>query len=117
MKPILAVEFRAKAGDIEFNEETVPLHSPEELFEYVAPGGGCESIPSEVEEIRMVFLPPEHPNVQNPIADTPATLQLGMVIFTGPLSDIIRAAEQILDKAGRGELSTSFLTVIGRSGS
>ncbi len=113
MKPILAVEFRAKAGDYEFNEESVPLHSPEELFNYVAPGGGCESIPSEVEEIRMVFLPPEHPNVQTPIADVPATLQLGMVIFTGPLSDIVQTAEQILDKAGRGELSESFLTVVG----
>ena len=30
MKPILAVEFRVKAGDYEFNEESVPLHSPEE---------------------------------------------------------------------------------------
>ncbi len=117
MKPILAVEFRAKAGDIEFNEESVPLHSPEELFEYVAPGGGCESIPSEVEEIRMVFLPPEHPNVQAPIADIPATLQLGMVIFTGPLSDIVQTSEQILDKAGRGELSAAFLAVIGAGGS
>ncbi len=116
MKPILAVEFRARAGDIEFDEESVPLHSPEELFDYVAPGGGCESIPSEVEEIRMVFLPPEHPNLQTPIADVPATLQMGMVFFTGPLSDIVQTAEQILDKAGRGELSASFLTVIGAGG-
>ena len=83
MRPILAVEFRAKSGDYEFNEESVPLHSPEELFEYVAPGGGCESISSEVEEIRMVFLPPPKPNLQNTIANVPATLQLGMVIFTG----------------------------------
>ena len=61
----------------------------------------------------MVFLRPEHPNVQNPIADLPATLQLGMVLFNGPLSEITNTAEQILDRAGRGELSRSFLTVIG----
>ena len=113
MRPILTVEFHAKGRDGEFDEESVTLHSPEELFEFVAPGGGCETIPNEVSEIRMVFLSPEHPNVQNPIADLPATLQLGMVLFNGPLSEITNTAEQILDRAGRGELSRSFLTVIG----
>ena len=113
MKPILTVEFVAKAGDVTFKEESVPIHSPEELFEFVAPGGGCDSIPDDVGEIQMVFLPPYHRNVQNPTADAPATLQLGMVFFTGPLSEIAQTAEQILDKAGRGELSQSFLTAIG----
>lgn len=113
MKPILTVEFSARDKDVEIKEESVPLHSPEELFKFVAPGGGCETIPNEVNEIRMVFLAPEHPNLQNPIADAPATLQLGMVIFNGPLSEIASTAEQMLDKAGRGELSQSFLTVIG----
>lgn len=113
MNPILTVEFSAKTGDYEFKEENVSLHSPEELFEFVAPGGGCESIPDEVEEIKMTFLPPEHPNTQNPIADKNATLQLGMVLFTGPLSEIVQTVEQIIDKAGRGELSKSFLNVIG----
>jgi hypothetical protein len=113
VEPILAVEFVAKCGEQELKEESVPIHTPEELFQFVAPGGGCESIPSEVEEIKMVFLPPPHRNVQNPIADKPAILQLGMVLFTGPLSEIVQTAEQILDKAGRGELSESFLKVIG----
>jgi len=113
MKPIITVEFNGKDGAIEIKEESVPLHSPEEFFSFVAPGGGCETIPEEVNEIRMVFLPPEHPNIQNPIADIPATLQLGMVVFNGPLSEIANTAEQMLDKAGRGELSDSFLTVIG----
>lgn len=113
MKPILTVEFHAKDQDVEFDEESVTLHSPEELFEYVAPGGGCERIPDEVAEIRMVFLPPEHRNVQNQIADLPATLQLGMVVLYGSLSEITTTAQQILDSAGRGELSQSFLTVIG----
>jgi hypothetical protein len=113
MKPILTVEFTARDKDVEITEESVPLHSPQELFDFVAPGGGCETIPNEVNEIRMVFLPPEHPNLQNPIADVPTTLQLGMVIFNGPLSEIASTAERILDKAGRGELSKSFLTVIG----
>jgi hypothetical protein len=113
MQPILTVEFSAKAGEYEYKEESVPLHSPEELFEFVAPGGGCEKIPDEVEEIRMVFLPPAHRNKVNPIADAPAMLQIHMVVFTGPLSEISQTAEQIIDKAGRGELSKSFLRVIG----
>jgi hypothetical protein len=113
MRPILTVEFHAKDRDVEFDEESVTLHSPEELFKFVAPGGGCEMIPNEVAEIRMNFLPPEHPNTRNPIADLPVTLQLGMVFFYGPLSEITSTAEQILDRAGRGELSGSFLTIIG----
>ena len=113
MRPILTVEFHAKGQDLEFDEESVTLDSPEALFEFVAPGGGCETIPDEVSEIRMVFLPPEHPNTRNPIADLPATLQLGMVFFNGPLSEMATITEQILDRAGRGELSRSFLTVIG----
>jgi hypothetical protein len=113
MRPILTVEFHAKDQDAEFDEESVTLHSPEELFEFVSPGGGCEAIPDEVGEIRMIFLPPEHPNVQNPIADLPASLQFGMVVFNGPLSEIANVSEQILDRAGRGELSKSFLGVIG----
>ena len=113
MRPILSVEFHAKDQDIEFEEESVTLHSPEELLAFVAPGGGCETIPDEVDEIRMVFLQPEHPNVQNPVADLAATLQLGMVVFYGPLAEIASVAEQLLDQAGRGQLSSSFLTVIG----
>ena len=115
MRPILTVEFHAKDRDVEFDEESVTLHSTEELFEFVAPGGGCEKIPNEVAEIRMVFFPPENPNTQNVIADLPASLQLGMVFFNGPLSEITNTAEQILDRTGRGELSDSFLEIIGAS--
>jgi len=115
MKPILTVEFTARGGDAEFKEEGVPLHSPEELFAYVAPGGGCEKIPNEVSEVNMIFLPPEHPNTKNPIADHPATLQLGRVFLSGPLSEIAQTADELLDKAGRGELSDGFLRIIGMS--
>lgn len=113
MKPILTVEFSAKTGGRDFKEESVPIHSPEELFAFVAPGGGCERIPDEVDEIQMVFITPPHPNTNNPIADVHATLEVGMVFFTGPLSEISQTIEQIIDKAGRGELSVSFLNVIG----
>jgi len=97
---------------MEIKEESVPLHNPEEFFAFVSPGGGCEKIPDEVTEIRMVFLPPAHKNTQNPLSDKPVTLQLGMVLFNGPFSEVMQTAEQILDKAGRGELSESFLKVI-----
>lgn len=113
MKPILTVEFTAKTQDAQIEEESVTLHSSEELFAFVAPGGGCDNIPDAVGEIRMVFLPLEHRNSQNPLADTPALLQLHRVLFTGPLAEIAQLSEQMLDKAGRGELSPGFLRAIG----
>jgi hypothetical protein len=113
MEPILAVEFTARAGEETFQEESVHLHSVDELFAYVAPGGGCERIPSEVDEIRIVFLKPAHPNHRNPAADLVATLQLGMVFFTGPLAELGQLIEQLLDRYGRDELSRAFLAVTG----
>lgn len=112
MKPILTVEFKATQHGQDFYEESVPLHSPEELFEFIAAGGGCDNIPDEVQEIQMLFMAPEHPNKLNPMADKQVTLELGMVYITGPLSDIVQTADMLLDKAGRGELSESFLNVI-----
>jgi hypothetical protein len=113
MNPVFSVEFTVQAADGQFKEESIAIHSPEELFAYVAPGGGCEQIPSEVGEINIVFLKPPHANNVNPIADLKVTLQLGMVFLTGPLAEIVQTAQEILDKAGRGELAPSFLTVIG----
>ena len=113
MEPIINVEYRSKSGEVIFNEESVSFHEPEELFQFVAPGGDCEKIPNEVHKIHMNFLPPPHPNTQNPLADKPTTLELGMVFFMGPLAEITQIAEQLLDKSGRGELSESFLKVIG----
>jgi hypothetical protein len=113
MNPIMIVEFSAKTNVTEIKEESISLHNHEELFAFVAPGGGCEKIPSDVCEIQMVFLKPEHPNTNNPIADKRVTLQLGIVFFTGPLSEIMQTMEQLIDKVGRNELSDSFLKVIG----
>lgn len=115
MMPIITVEFVAKAGEQEFKEESVSFHNTEELFSFVSPGGGCESISGEVAEIQMVFLQPAHANTQNPIADKRVTLQLGMVFLTGPLAEIVQTTEQLIDKAGRGELSDSFLRAINVS--
>ena len=89
MNPVFSVEFTVQAADGEFKEESVAIHSPDELFAYVAPGGGCEQIPSEVGEINIVFLKPPHANNVNPIADLKVTLQLGMVFLTGPLAESI----------------------------
>lgn len=113
MNPIITVEFSARSNVTELKEESVPLHNPEELFAFVAPGGECEKIPDEVDEIQMIFLKPAHPNIKNPVADKRATLQLGIVFFTGPLSEIMQTLELLIDKAGRNELSDSFLKVIG----
>ncbi len=112
-QPIMTVEFGARAEGVDYHEESLAIHSPEELFAFIAPGGGCERIPDEVNEIQMVFLHPEHPNVANPAADVHATLQIGMVYFTGPLAEIARTAEELLDRYGRGELSQAFLRVAG----
>jgi len=112
MQPVIKIEFFAKAGEQAFKEESVVFHDPEELFDFIKPGGGCDSIPDEVEEIQMVFLQPEHANVKNPIADKRVTLELGMVFITGPLAEIVQTSDQLIDKAGRGEISDSFLRVI-----
>jgi hypothetical protein len=113
MEPVLTVEFTARAGSKTFEEESVHLHDLDEFFDYVAPGGGCEQIPSDVSEIRMVFLKPLHPNTQIPAADLVATLQLGMTYFTGPLAELGQLIEQLLDRSGRGELSRSFMAITG----
>jgi len=112
MKPILTVEFKATQNGQDIYEESVPLQSPEELFEFIAVGGGCDKIPDGVDEIQMLFMTPELANKLNPIADKQVTLELGMVYITGPLSEIVQTADMLLDKAGRGEISESFLKVI-----
>jgi hypothetical protein len=101
-----------KAGGPECKEESVSFHNPAELFAFIAPGGDCDKIPDEVAEIQMIFLQPEHPNTQNPVADKAVTLELGMVYLTGPLAEVTQTAELLIDKAGRGELSNSFLKII-----
>ncbi|MGD2112432.1 MAG: hypothetical protein PVI50_03535 [Gammaproteobacteria bacterium] len=112
-QPIITVEYSARAGGTDYREESVPIHNHEELFAFIAPGGGCDCIPDEVNEIQMVFLQPEHANAANPASDVHATLQIGMVYFSGPLAEITRAAEELLDRYGRGELAPSFLRVAG----
>jgi hypothetical protein len=70
-------------------------------------------MPSNLGEIRMIFLPPKHPNITNPIADKRATLQLGIVLITAPLSTIVQISQEIIDKMmGRTELSEAFLAVV-----
>jgi hypothetical protein len=111
MKPMITIEFKGKAGDHDFAEESLSIHSPDELLAFVAPGGGCESIPNEVDEIQIVFQTLLHPNTGNPISDRPATLEWGMVYLTGPLVEIGQTIEMLIDRAGRGELSEIFLQV------
>jgi len=62
------VEFGASAGGTDYREESVPVHSPEELFAFIAPGGGSEHIPDEIDEIPAVFLRPGHPRWR-PVGD------------------------------------------------
>ena len=69
-------------------------------------------MPSDLGEIQMIFLPPKHPNITNPIADKRVTLQLGIVLITARLSSIMQISQEIVDRTGRGELSEAFLAVI-----
>lgn len=112
MRPV-TIEFNVKSGDTTFKEDSVTFDSAEELFDYVAPGGDCENMPSDLGEIQMLFTSPQHPDTMNSIADKRVTLQLGMVFLTGPLSTIVHISQEIIDKTKRGELSEAFLTVIG----
>jgi hypothetical protein len=109
----ITIEFIVKNGDKSFQEDSVTFATPKELFEYISPGGGCENMPSNLGEIRMIFLPLKHPNITNPIADKRATLQLGIVLITAPLSTIVQISQEIIDKMmGRAELSEAFLAVV-----
>ena len=108
----ITIEFIVKNGDKSFQEDSVTFATPKELFEYISPGGGCENMPSNLGEIRMIFLPPKHPNITNPIADKRATLQLGIVLITAPLSTIVQISQEIIDKMRRAELSEAFLAVV-----
>ena len=111
MKPI-TIEFTVKNGDASFREDSVTFASLEEMFDYISPGGGCEHMPSDLGEIRMIFLPPKHPNITNPVADMRATLQLGIVLITAPLATIVQISEEIIDKVGRAEISEAFLAAV-----
>ena len=105
----ITIEFTVNDGEKSFKEDSVSLTNAEELFEFVSPGGACDHMPSDLGEIQMIFLPPEHPNVINPIADKRVTLQLGIILITGPLATIVQVSQELIDKFGRGELSEAFL--------
>ena len=105
----ITIEFSVKNGDQTIKQDSVSLASPIELFEYIAPGGDCEKMPSDLNEIQLILQSPEHPNVVNPIADKRVTLQLGLVLITGPLAEILQISQELIDKMGRGELSEAFL--------
>jgi hypothetical protein len=114
MKPI-TIEFTVKTSDDTFKEDSVTFATPEEMFDFIAPGGGCEDIPDDLGEIRMIFLQPEHANITNPVADKRATLQIGIVLITASLSTLVQISEEIIDKVGRGEISEGFLAAIHAS--
>ena len=111
MKPI-TIEFTVRSGDDTFKEDSVTFATPEEMFDFISPGGGCADMPSDLGEIRMIFLPPAHANAANPVADKRATLQMGIVLITAPLSTIVQITQEIIDKVGRGEISEAFLAAI-----
>lgn len=111
MTPI-TIEFFVKDGDQSFKEDSVTFATPEEMFDFIAPGGGCKDMPSDLGEIRMIFLPPKHANFSNPVADKRATLQMGIVLITAPLSTIVQVSQELIDKVGRAEVSEGFLAAI-----
>ena len=108
MHPV-TIEFNVRSGDQTFTEDSVTFRSVEELYEYIAPGGDCEKMPSDLAEIQMIILSDSHSGGLNPIADKRATLQLGIVFITGPLSAIVQFVDSLIDKAGKNEVSDGFL--------
>ncbi len=114
MGPIMVIEFSARTGGVSFEEESITIHSPKELLAFVAPDGGCDRIPDEVDEIQFVLMHPASVS-SNPLANANAnaTLELGMVFISGPIAEVAQTIELLLDGAERGQLSSSFLKVIG----
>lgn len=111
MKPV-TIEFTARTADGTFTEDSVTFATPEDMFAYIAPGGGCEQMPDDLDEIRMIFLPPQHANATNPVADKRATLQIGIVLITASLATLVQVTGEIIDKVGRGEISEGFMAAI-----
>lgn len=111
MLPV-TIDFTVNTGGQTVREESLSLETAAEFFDYIAPGGGCEKMPSDLCEVQMIFAPSKHPNVQNPIADKRATLELGMVFLTGSLAVIVELLQEIIDKVGRGEVSEAFMNLI-----
>lgn len=111
MKPI-TIEFTVNSGNDTFKEDSVTFATLEDMFDFISPGGGCEELPSDLGEIRMIFLPPAHANTENPIADKRAILQMGIVLITASLFTIVQVSAEIIDKVGRDEISAGFLAAI-----
>ena len=109
----ITIEFTVKGAAGPIKEDSVSLASVEEFFDYIAPGGDCEKMPSDLDEIQLILLPSEHPNVSNPLADKRVTMQLGLVMITGPLATLVVVAQEMIDKMGRGELSEAFVSAAG----
>lgn len=109
----ITIEFTVDSDGELLKKDSVSLATPEALFNYIAPGGDCEKLPSDLSEIQMILHSPDHPNISNPIADKRVTLQLGLILVTGPLSEIVVVAQEMIDKTGRGELSEAFLAAAG----
>jgi hypothetical protein len=107
------IELSIPDGEQSLKQDSVTLATVEELFAYIAPGGDCEKLPSDLSEIQMILLSQEHPNVTNPLADRRVTLQLGLILITGPMASIVQVAQELIDKMGRGELSEAFLAAAG----
>ena len=116
MKPIMTVEFLARSGEQLVDEESVVLHSPEEFLRFVEPGGGCEAIPDRVAEIHFNFVSGDDPAEPDPLTRRPATLQVGMVVVSGPLAKITEALDRLREHAAAGRLSGAFLDAIGAAG-
>lgn len=113
MKPTINVEFTARAGGRKFKEESVTFSSPADLFKFVSPAGGCEHLPDDVSEVQMILLSHPDDEYDSPMARLPATLELGIIFLTGPLSDIVQVSQQLLGKASRNELSHEFMKIAG----
>ena len=111
MKPI-TIEFSVINGNDTITEDSVTFATPEDMFAFIAPGGGCEKMSNDLDEIRMIFLPPEHANITNPIADRRATLQIGIVLITAALATIVQITQELTDRVGRGEISEGFLAAM-----
>lgn len=115
MKPAFTIEFRARSGRFDFEEESVTLDSPDEVLAFVAPGGGCESVPDAVDEIHISLLHPLRDEADTSIDLLQATLQVGMVFVSGPLAQVTETLERLRAADRAGQLSQAFRTVIGAS--
>ncbi|MCB1866814.1 MAG: hypothetical protein KDG50_15465 [Chromatiales bacterium] len=112
MNPRLKIEFCINGEGGVIVEESLTFPSPDDFLDFISPGGGCESIDSAIDEVRVILAPGGQFETGNRLAAHGATLQVGMYLFTGPLAEIADLAQRLIAHAADNDIAESFYRMV-----